>query len=133
MNDVKQFDKDFEKQCELYLAYLYEQAEYLYSDCTELDVLVQDSLMALILKLHKGEKVEHPKGFLSAVLKNKYNNWLREKYKKEIVEYSDEFMPDYGDAIEEKEKAELALTVFADNEIKQSLLNLLEFTIQRKK
>ena len=26
-----EFGKDFEKQCELYLAYLYEQAEYSYS------------------------------------------------------------------------------------------------------
>lgn len=104
---MSEFNKEFEKNCNMYLTYLYEQAEYLYGDCSELDELVQDTLMALMVKLHKGEKVEHPKGFLSAVLKNKYNGWLREKYKKEIVEYSDEFMPDYGDAIEEKEKAEL--------------------------
>lgn len=102
-----EFDKDFEKQCELYLSYLYEQAEYSYSDCTELDVLVQDSLMALIIKLHKGEKVEHPKAYLSAVLKNKYNTWLREKYKKDVVEYSEDFMSDSCNVIEEKEKKEL--------------------------
>ena len=43
------------------------------------------------------------------------------------IEYAEQRMAYY------KGKAELALTVFADNEIKQSLLNLLEFTIQRKK
>ena len=74
-----EFGQDFEQQCEEYLSYLYGQAEHLYSDCTELDVLVQDTLMELIVKLNKGEVVEHPKGFLAAVLKNKYNTWLREK------------------------------------------------------
>ena len=54
---MMEFDKDFEKQCELYLIYLYEQAEHLYCDCTDLDALVQDSLMALMVKLNKGEKV----------------------------------------------------------------------------
>ena len=76
------FDKDFERQCEEYLSYLYGQAEHLYSDCTDLDALVQDTLMVLVVKLYKGETVEHPKGFLSVVLKNKYNGWLWEKYKK---------------------------------------------------
>lgn len=102
-----EFGKEFEKQCEEYLSYLYGQAEHLYSDCTELDVLVQDSLMAWIVKLHKGEMVEHPKGFLSAVLQNKYNGWLREKYKKSVVEYSDNTIMNYGDVIEDKEQAEL--------------------------
>lgn len=102
-----EFDKDFEQQCEEYLTYLYEQAEHLYSDCTELDVLVQDTLMALIVKLHKGETVDYPMGFLSAVLKNKYNGWLREKYKKDIVEYCDETLRDSCNAIEDKEKEEL--------------------------
>ncbi|MBE5853668.1 MAG: RNA polymerase sigma factor, partial [Lachnospiraceae bacterium] len=104
---MMEFDKDFEKQCELYLTYLYEQAEHLYCDCTDLDALVQDSLMALMVKLNKGEKVEYPKGFLSTVLKNKYNGWLREKYKKNIVEYSDEFLSHSYNVIEEKEKKEL--------------------------
>ncbi len=104
---MTEFNKDFEKQCEMYLDYLYEQAEHLYSDCTELDVLVQDSLMALMIKLRKGEKVEYHKGFLSTVLKNKYNSWLRERYKKNFVEYSDEFISDSCNVIEEKEKEEL--------------------------
>lgn len=102
-----EFNRDFERQCEEYLSYLYGQAEYLYSDCTDIDVLVQDALMAWIVKLRKGETVEHPKGFLSAVLKNKYNGWLREKYKKDVVEYSEETMSDFGNAIEDREQAEL--------------------------
>lgn len=102
-----EFGQDFEQQCEEYLSYLYGQAEHLYSDCTDLDVLVQDSFMAFIDKLHKGEAVEHPKGFLTAVLKNKYNGWLREKYKKSIVEYSDDTITNYADVIEDKEQAEL--------------------------
>jgi len=102
-----EFNRDFERQCEEYLSYLYGQAEYLYSDCTDIDVLVQDALMAWIVKLRKGENVEYPKGFLSAVLKNKYNGWLREKYKKDVVEYSEETMSDFGNAIEDREQAEL--------------------------
>ena len=108
-----EFDQDLEKQCEEYLSYLYEQAEHLYSDCTDLDVLVQDALMAWIVKLHKGETVEHPKGFLSAVLKNKYNGWLREKYKKEVVEYSEETLSDFGNEIEDRERAELQSEEYA--------------------
>ena len=75
-----------------YLNYLYEVAAVKYSDCSDIDSLVQDSLMALIVKIHKKEKVEYPKGFLSSVLKNKYNDWLRRKYRESAVlcEY-DEF------------------------------------------
>lgn len=97
---MMEFDKDL-------VSYLYGQAEHLYSDCTELDVLVQDSFMALIVKLHKGETVEHPKAFLSAVLKNKYNGWLREKYKKDVVEYCDEMIQNSCNVIEDREKEEL--------------------------
>ena len=108
-----EFDKEFEWQCEEYLAYLYEQAEHLCSDCTDLDMLVQDTLMALVVKLHKGEPIEHPKGFLVAVLKNKYNGWLREKYKKTVVEYCDETMQETHDVIEDREKEELQSEEYA--------------------
>ena len=104
---MMEFDKDFERQSEEYLFYLYGQAEHLYSDCPELDVLVQDTLMALIVKLHKGETVDYPKGFLSTVLKNKYNGWLREKYKKDVAEYCDEIIQNSCNVIEDREKEEL--------------------------
>ncbi len=83
------FDEDFERQCGEYLDYLYGLAEHLYSDCADLDALVQDTIMVLIAKKYKGEQVEYPKGFLATVLKNKYNGWLRDKYKDKLVEYSD--------------------------------------------
>ena len=72
-----------------YLAYLYRVAERSCDACTDIDSLVQDTLTVMIVRLSEGERIEHPKGFLSAVLKNKYNSWLREKYKAEIVEYTE--------------------------------------------
>ena len=84
-----EFDKDFEKACEEYLSYLYRLTERHYSDCPDIDSLVQDTLTVLLVKRNQGESIEHPKGFLSAVLKNKYNSYLRQKYKAEIVEYTD--------------------------------------------
>ena len=100
------FDKDFEKQCGEYLEYLYYLAEKRYNDCPDIDTLVQDTLAALIVKISLGESIEYPKGFLSAVLKNKYNVWLREKYKAEYVEYFDGAIGETYNEIEEKEKAE---------------------------
>lgn len=100
------FDKVFEKQCEEYLEYLYRLAEVQYNDCPDIDALVQDTLTALIIKVSKGEEIEYPKGFLSAVLKNKYNAWLREKYKAELVEYYDGTNSETYNEIEEKENAE---------------------------
>lgn len=73
------FDKDFEKQCGEYLEYLYYLAEKRYNDCPDIDTLVQDTLAALIVKISLGESIEYPKGFLSAVLKNKYNVWPSRK------------------------------------------------------
>jgi octaprenyl-diphosphate synthase len=43
------------------------------------------------------------------------------------IEYAEKQMEQY------RQKAVDALSIFSDNEIKQSLLNLLAFTIQRKK
>jgi octaprenyl-diphosphate synthase len=43
------------------------------------------------------------------------------------IEYAEKQMEQY------RQKAIEALSIFADSEIKEALLNLLEFTIQRKK
>ncbi len=99
-------DKEFEKQCEEYLSYLYSLARRMYHDCTDIDALVQETLTAFIVKIHKGETVEYPKGFLAAVLKNQYNGWLRDKYKRDIVEYSDATMCDTCNGSDVKEKDE---------------------------
>ncbi len=100
------FGNDFEKQCGEYLEYLYHLAEKRYNDCPDIDALVQDTLTALIVKISLGKSIEYPKGFLSAVLKNKYNAWLREKYRAEYVEYSDGAISGTYNEIEEKEEAE---------------------------
>ena len=100
------FDKDFEKQCGEYLDYLYHLAEKQYNDCTDIDTLVQDTLTALIVKISKGESIEYPKGFLAAVLKNKYNAWLREKYNAEYVEYSDGIITEPCNIFAEREESE---------------------------
>ena len=99
-----EFDKDFEKQCGEYMEYLYRLAEKQYNDCPDIDTLVQDTLTVLVVKVSKGENIEYRKGFLSAVLRNKYNAWLREKYKGEYVEYADGAISETYNEIEEKEE-----------------------------
>ena len=101
-----EFDGTFEKRCEEYLDYLYRLSEMKYADCPDVDALVQDALTALFMKIRKGETVEYPKGFLSAVLKNKYNAWLREKYKGEPVEYTDGAATDSDRDLAGREEAE---------------------------
>lgn len=104
-------DKAFEKECEEYLLYLYELAARKYGDCDDIDEMVQDCMMALIVRERKGIKIDHPKGFLSAVLKNKYNSRLRQKYRNNIVSYenfdfteqeSDPFFNEEADARDEE-------------------------------
>ncbi len=90
----KIYDEDLWQE---YLAYLYRVAEKNYSSCTDIDSLVQDTLTVLIIKLAEGGLIEHPKGFLSAVLKNKYNSMLRKKYRAEIVEFSESTVNEASD------------------------------------
>ncbi len=103
---MTEFDNNFEKDCERYLEYLYLLVEKYYNDCSDIDSLVQDTLTVFLLKISKGETIEHPKGFLSAVLKNKYNTYLREKYKADIVEFSDGVISETYDEIEQNEENE---------------------------
>ena len=100
------FDEAFERECEEYLEYLYALAKKHYSDCPDIDTLVQDTIAALLIKRDKGETVEYPKGFLSAVLKNKHNAYLRHKYRAEIVEYTDGVWDYSYHDFEEKEEIE---------------------------
>ena len=100
------FDETIERECEEYLEYLYTLAQKRYSDYPDIDTLVQDTLTTLLIKRDKGEAVEHPKGFLSAVLKNKHNAYLRRKYKAEIVEYTDGVLDSSYRDFEEKEERE---------------------------
>ena len=100
------FDETFEKRCGEYLEYLYGLARIHYNDCADIDALVLDTIAVLVVKVRHGEQVEYPKGFLAAVLKNKYNAWLREKYKAELVEYSDGVFTEGYDAFAEQEEAD---------------------------
>ena len=69
------------------LNYTYDTACHLYGDAPDVDALVQETLLALIKKEQAGEHTEHPKGFLCTVLRNKYNDQLRRKYRDSIVTY----------------------------------------------
>ncbi len=80
-------DIALEKEYEEYLLYLYELAAYKYGDCREIDSLVQETLIVLLVKQKQGIDIKHKKGFLAAVLKNKYNEWLRAKYKNSVISF----------------------------------------------
>ncbi len=81
------FDRDFEEECSKYLSYLYVTAENKYRDCDDIDVIVQESMLVYLMKIKRGEIIEHPKAFLSSVLYKKRNDLLREKYRNKIVSY----------------------------------------------
>ena len=80
-------DQAFERECEELLSYLYELAARKYGDCIDPDSLIQDTIIAYIKKKNQGETVEHPKGFLTVVMKNKYNEQLRRRYRHQTVSF----------------------------------------------
>ena len=80
-------DQAFERECEELLSYLYELAARKYGDCNDPDSLIQDTILAYVKKKNQGETVEHPKGFLAAVMKNKYNEQLRRRYRHQTVSF----------------------------------------------
>ena len=89
-------DQAFERECEELLSYLYELATRKYGDCNDPDSLIQDTILTYVKKRNQGENIEHPKGFLSAVMKNKYNEQLRRKYRHQTVSF--ESIDLYSDA-----------------------------------
>ncbi len=82
---MSDLDREFEKSCDEYLAYLYTTANHKYGDTEDMDVLVQDTMTAFIVKLRRGESIQYPKAFLASTLHHKYNDMLRAKYKSRIV------------------------------------------------
>lgn len=74
-----------EKEYGEYLLYLYDLASIKYSDVDDIDSLIMDSMLALIKEKSEGTIIEHSKGFLATVMKNKYNEYLRKKYKNKIA------------------------------------------------
>ena len=69
------------------LDYLYTDAAFVCADCTDTDELVQESMIAYVEAVRRGESIEYPKAWLDRVLRNKYNAWLRKKYRNRIVSY----------------------------------------------
>lgn len=82
-------DQTLENEYEELLLYLYDLAASKYSDHEDVDALIQDTVLAYIVKCNNNETVEHPKGFLSTVMKNKYNAYLRRKYRERTVYFDD--------------------------------------------
>ncbi len=70
---------------------------------------MQDTLAAFISEINKGREIKYPKGFLSAVMKNKYNSYLRKKYRDRIIEYTD-VLPESVDGSEEYTEEERLLS-----------------------
>lgn len=82
-------DKELAKLCEEYFDYAYKTAAMKYGSYEELDVLVQEAMLAFVSQIRKGVEVEHPKAFLDAVLRNKYNSAMRRKYRNFIVSFDE--------------------------------------------
>ncbi|MBQ8408056.1 MAG: sigma-70 family RNA polymerase sigma factor [Clostridia bacterium] len=80
-------DQAFERECEELLLYLYDLAVSKYQDHDDLDALIQDTILVYVVKRNEGEHIEYPKGFLSTVMKNKYNAYLRRKYRNRTVSF----------------------------------------------
>ena len=82
MNDSLQ-----EERYAQYLDYLCTTAHIKYGDCPEIDTLVQESIVAFFVREQKGEPIAHPKAMLEGILRHKYNDWLRRKYRNRLVSF----------------------------------------------
>ena len=82
MNDSMQ-----EERYAQYLDYLYTTAHIKYGDCPEIDTLVQESIVAFFVREQKGEPIAHPKAMLEGILRHKYNDWLRQKYRNRLISF----------------------------------------------
>lgn len=69
------------EQIALWYDYVYSLADAKYPDCPEKDDLVQETMLAAVQNIEKGQTIDFPKAFLATVLSRKYNQWLRSKYK----------------------------------------------------
>ncbi len=80
-------DKELERTCAELMNYLYTTAAYKCRDCEDVDSLVGDCMFAYLVKLERGQTIDHPKAYLDRVLRNKYNEILREKYRNRVISY----------------------------------------------
>lgn len=70
---------------EEWVSYAYELATHKYADHPEVDTLIQETMLAFLQKEHEGKPIEHPKGFISAVMRNKHNDYLRRRYRDRVM------------------------------------------------
>ncbi len=80
-------DKNLEHTCAELMNYLYTTAAYKCRDCEDVDALVGECMFVYLVKHERGETIDHPKAYLDRVLKNKYNEMLRSKYRNRIISY----------------------------------------------
>ena len=98
-------DATQEERYAKYLNDLYTAAHIKYGDCPEIDTLVQDSIVAFFIREQQGEPITHPQAMLDGILRHKYNDWLRRKYRNRIISYETELPEDLPS--EEEELSEL--------------------------
>ena len=68
--------------------------------------LVQETLLSAIIYINKGNKITNTAIFLSSVMKKKFNDHLRKKYRREIISISDfDYLSD-DDSFERLEESE---------------------------
>lgn len=71
--------------------------------------LTQDTVLAALLYLERGGRIENPRAFLSTLLNRKYYDMLRRKYRLPTVSIGDDFdLMDDGDFTEDLERREEA-------------------------
>jgi len=85
---------------------LFEHSEYLFnlavsktSNLEDAEDLVSETLIAGLVALEKGEKIQNPKAFLSGILNHKFTDGLRSKYSKPVIYYG--ILPDFAKANED--------------------------------
>ena len=72
-----------------YLGDLLDYAAIQYRDCPVLDDIVQETMLAALLEIRKNGQIAYPKAYLAQVLRHKYNDWLRNKYRAKEEAYGD--------------------------------------------
>ena len=106
---LSDIETNLDKKCEEYIRYLYRIAYHKYNDADDIDSIIQDTMTAFILKIKQGVLINHPKAYLASILSNKYNDWLRDKYRSEMLIHEDTenvFYPETTDEIELTEEYE---------------------------
>lgn len=68
-----------------YADYLLQTAMYKVQNIEDAEDLVQETLIAALIEIHRGKPIKNPKSWLVAVLRRKYYDSLRMKYRKPAI------------------------------------------------